>query len=164
MRFLGVVVSDDLSDDLSWSANTTAVSKKAQQRLHFLRVLKRNNLEERLLVTFYRATIESILAYGITIWYAGCTAADRRVLSRVIHSAQRIIGCLLPSLEDLAYPRYLSRASNIIKDKFHPGNHLFQLLPSGRRYRSQRTRTNRFRDSFFPRAIMAVNNKKNVLI
>uniref|UniRef100_A0A1A8H0B6 Alkylated DNA repair protein AlkB homologue 8 N-terminal domain-containing protein n=1 Tax=Nothobranchius korthausae TaxID=1143690 RepID=A0A1A8H0B6_9TELE len=159
MRFLGVVVSDDLS----WSANTTAVSKKAQQRLHFLRVLRRNNLEERLLVTFYKATIESILAYGITIWYAGCTAADRKVLQRVIHSAQRIIGCSLPSLEDLACPRYLSRAFNIIKDKFHPGNHLFQLLPSGRRYRSQRTRTNRFRDSFFPRAIVAVNNKKNVL-
>ena len=47
IRFLGVQISDDLST----TVNTTAVVKKAQQRLHFLRVLRRNNLEERLLVT-----------------------------------------------------------------------------------------------------------------
>jgi len=35
-RFLGV----QISDDLSWTHNITAVIKKAQQRLHFLRVLR----------------------------------------------------------------------------------------------------------------------------
>ena len=139
IRFLGV----QMSDDLSWTANTTAVVKKAQQRLHFLRVLRRHNLEEKLLVTFYRATIESILAYCITAWYAGCSAADRRALQRVINTAQKITGCSLPSLEDIASSGYLSRAGNIIKDSFHPSNHLFDLLPSGRRYRSHKSRTNR---------------------
>ncbi|XP_071353023.1 uncharacterized protein [Trachinotus anak] len=153
MSFLGV----QISDDLSWTANTSAVERKAQQRLHFLRVLRRNNLEERLLVTFYRATIESILAYCITAWYAGCSAADRRALQRVVCTAQKITGCSLPSLEDIANSRYLSRAGNIIKDPSHPCNHLFDLLPSGRRYRSHKTRTNRLRDSFFLRAITAVN-------
>ena len=42
---------------------------------------------------------------------------------------------------------------NIIKDITHPGRHLFQLLPSGRRYRSIRTRTNRLKNSFFPKAV-----------
>ena len=157
IRFLGV----QMSDDLSWTANTTAVVKKAQQRLHFLRVLRRHNLEEKLLVTFYRATIESILAYCITAWYAGCSAADRRALQRVINTAQKITGCSLPSLEDIASSRYLSRAGNIIKDSFHPSNYLFDLLPSGRRYRSHKSRTNRLRDSFFHRAISAINNQKN---
>ena len=68
-KFLGT----HISEDISWSANTSAVVKKAQQRLHFLRVLKRNKLEEKLLVTFYRSTIESVLAFSITVWYAGCT-------------------------------------------------------------------------------------------
>lgn len=160
MRFLGV----QISEDLSWTANTTAVVKRAQQRLHFLRVLRRNNLEERLLVTFYRATIESIMAYCVTAWYAGCSAADRRALQRVINTAQRITGCSLPSLEDIASSRYLSRAGNIIKDSSHPGNHMFDLLPSGRRYRSHRTRTTRLRNSFFPTAITAVNNSGRFFI
>lgn len=38
--------------DLTWSASTTTLVKKAQQRLHFLQVLRRNHLEEKLLVSF----------------------------------------------------------------------------------------------------------------
>ena len=73
-KFLGA----HISEDLSWSANTTAAVKKAQQRLHFLRILRRNNLEEKLLVTFYRSTMERMLAYAITVWYAGTLQQTRR--------------------------------------------------------------------------------------
>lgn len=72
-KFLGVLISLDLF----WSANTTATVKRAQQRLQFLRVLRRNNMERRLLVAFYQATIESILIYCISEWYVGCSAADK---------------------------------------------------------------------------------------
>lgn len=50
-RFLGV----QFPDDLSWTANTTAVIMKAQQRL--LRVLRKNNLDRKLLLAFYRSSI-----------------------------------------------------------------------------------------------------------
>ncbi|XP_033978014.1 vomeronasal type-2 receptor 1-like, partial [Trematomus bernacchii] len=130
-KFLGVLITNNLS----WKDNTTAVIKKAQQRLHFLRVLRKNNLATKLLVTFYRSTIESLLTYCITVWYASCTEADRMRLQRVVKAAQRIIGCLLPSLMDIYTSRCLSRAKNIVKDNSHPGFHLFNLLPSGRRYR-----------------------------
>ena len=56
-KFLGV----HISADLSWSVNTSALVKKAQQRLHFLRVLRREHLNTQLLVTFYRSTIKSLL-------------------------------------------------------------------------------------------------------
>ncbi len=46
---------------------------------------------------------------------------------------------------------------NIVKDFSHPGHHLFSLLPSGRRYRSIKTRTDRFSNSFYPRAIQSLN-------
>ncbi len=62
-KFLGV----QISEDLSWTRNTTTAVKKTQQRLHFLRVLWRNMLEEQLLVSFYRATIESVPVYGISV-------------------------------------------------------------------------------------------------
>ncbi len=70
--FLGIY----LSDSLSWSTNTTAAVKKAQQRLHFLRVLKKKRLCQKLLVAFYRSAIESVLTYCLTVWYGGCSGAD----------------------------------------------------------------------------------------
>lgn len=47
-KFLGV----HISDQLTWTFITTAIIKKTQQSLHFLGLLKRNDLEEKLLVTF----------------------------------------------------------------------------------------------------------------
>ena len=34
------------------------------------------------------------LTYCITAWYVNCTDKDRKSLSQVIRSAERIIGCL----------------------------------------------------------------------
>jgi hypothetical protein len=65
LRFLGVLISDNIS----WSENIKAVCEKAQQQLHFLRVLRKYNLNSNLLRTFYRSSIESLLTYCITIWY-----------------------------------------------------------------------------------------------
>ncbi len=44
----------------------------------------------------------------------------------------------------------LSKTNSIVKDPTHPSHSLFQLLPSGRRYRSIRARSARLLNSFFP--------------
>ncbi len=54
--------------------------------------------------------------------------------------------------------RCKSRAAKIIKDSNHPGNHLFILLPSGKRFRSMMAKTERLRRSFFPQAIRLLNS------
>ncbi|KAK0149886.1 RNA-directed DNA polymerase from mobile element jockey [Merluccius polli] len=152
-KFLGA----HIQEDLSWTTNTTALIKKAQQRLHFLRVLRRNYLEEKLLVSFYRATIESVLLYCVTVWFASCSAAGKKALQRVTRTAEKIIGCSLPPLEDLSSSRCLSRALKISADSSHPSQHLFNLLPSGRRFRSLKSRTNRLKNSFYPWAVRTLN-------
>ncbi|KAK0138091.1 putative RNA-directed DNA polymerase from transposon BS [Merluccius polli] len=91
-RFLGILISADIS----WSENITAVIKKAQQRLHFLRVLRKYNLNSNLLLTYYCSSIESLLTYCITVWYGSCTVADRERLQRVVKAAQKIIGSPFP--------------------------------------------------------------------
>uniref|UniRef100_A0A3B5Q3T5 Reverse transcriptase domain-containing protein n=1 Tax=Xiphophorus maculatus TaxID=8083 RepID=A0A3B5Q3T5_XIPMA len=156
-RFLGV----HIEQGLTWNMNTLELIKKAQQRLNFLRVLRRNSIKEKLLVSFYKCSIESILTYCICVWYNSSTAAQRKALQRVVNTAQKIIGCPLPSLEDLHSDRCLRKAQHITKDTSHPGPSLFTLLPSGRRYRATRTRTNRLRDSFYPTAITKLNAIKN---
>lgn len=84
-----------VSADLVWTANTTA---KAQQRLHFLRVARRDILKDELptiFCCFY--PLESLPTYGITVWYASCADTDRKRLRRISNTAQRIIGCPLLS-------------------------------------------------------------------
>lgn len=47
--------------DLSWTSNTKSVTKRAQQRLHFKRRLKKVHIPKPIFNTFYRGTIQSIL-------------------------------------------------------------------------------------------------------
>ncbi len=146
-KFLGV----HITEDLTWTTNTKSISKKAQQRLHFLRRLKRASLPPPILTTFYRGTIESVLTSCITVWYGNCCAADRKTLQRTVNTAAKIIGASLPSILDIFLTRCSSKAKSIVEDPTHPSHSLFQLLPSGRRYRSIRARSARLLNSFFPR-------------
>ena len=152
-RFLGV----HIEEGLTWAVNTSELLKKAQQRLYFLRVLRGNNITQRLLVSFYRCSVESILTYCICLWYNSCTADQRKKLQRVIKTAQKIVGCPLPSLEDLHRSRSSRKTQNILMDSTHPGHSLFHLMPSGRRYRSISSGTSRFCNSFYPSAVVTLN-------
>ncbi len=127
-KFLGVHVTEDLT----WSAHTDAVLKKAHQRLFFLRRLRKFGTSPRILRSFYTCTVESILT--------GCITCS-----------------LLPSLQDTR--RCIRKARSIIKDSSHPSHRLLSLLPSGRRLRSIRSRTSQLRDSFFPQAIRLMNSQ-----
>ncbi|KAK0155323.1 hypothetical protein N1851_002332 [Merluccius polli] len=147
-RFLGTIISQDLK----WELNISSLIKKAQQRMYFLRQLKKFNLPRTMMVHFYSSIIESILTSSITIWYAAATAKDKGRLQRVIRSTEKVIGCNLPSLQDLYISRTLRRAGKIVADPSHPEHKLFETLPSGRRLRSIRTKTSRHKNSFFPSA------------
>ena len=155
-RYLGV----HIEEDFTWSINTTTIIKKAQQRLYFLRVLRNNFLIKKLLVSFFRCFIESVLTYCMCVWFASCTVAERKALQRVVNTAQKIIGCPLPTLEDLYSSRCLRRATNILRDSSHPGHLFFQLLPSGRRFRLLKALTNRLKNSFYAKAITSLNTAK----
>ncbi len=97
-----------ITEDLTWTTNTMSLSKKAQQRLYFLRWLKRASLPPPILATFYRGTIESVLTSCITVWYGNCSAADRKTLQRTVNTAAKIIGAPLPSILDI----FLTRCSS----------------------------------------------------
>ncbi len=136
-KFLGV----QITEDLTWSAHTDAVLKKAHQRLFFLRRLRKFGTSPSILRSFYTCTVESILTGCITTWFRNSTAGNRKALQRVMRTARHIVGGELPSLQDI-YTRWCTRkAWRIIKDSSHPSHRLLSLLPSGRRLRSIQSRT-----------------------
>lgn len=152
-RFLGVTVSQDLK----WGPHIDTLTKKAQQRLFFLRQLRKFHLPRTLLVNFYTAIIESIITLAITVWFPAAMSKDKAKLQRVIRSAEKVIGCPLPPLEALFRTRALRRARKIMADPAHPGHSLFAPLPSGRRLRSIKTAKARHSNSFFPTNIRLLN-------
>ena len=131
-KFLGVLLTDNLAP----SSNTTAIIKKAQQRLYPLRQLKKADLSITALTMFYRGTIESLLTYCLTSWYGNSTEEEKKQLNRTVRTAEKIVGTTLPSLADMYQQRCLRRATGILGDTTHPSHSLISLLPSGRRYRS----------------------------
>uniref|UniRef100_A0AAV2LVJ1 Piezo non-specific cation channel R-Ras-binding domain-containing protein n=1 Tax=Knipowitschia caucasica TaxID=637954 RepID=A0AAV2LVJ1_KNICA len=68
-RFLGTTITQDLK----WEPTISSLIKKAQQRMYFLRQLRKAKLPAQMLVQFYTAIIESILTSSITVWFAGAT-------------------------------------------------------------------------------------------
>ncbi|KAI5620655.1 gastrula zinc finger protein XlCGF28.1-like [Silurus asotus] len=154
-KFLGV----HLADNLTWSLNTSSITKKAQQRLYFLRRLRKAHLPPPILSMFYRGTIESILSSCITAWFGNCTVSDRKTLQRIVRTAEKIIGVSLPSIMDIYTTRCIRKAHSIVDDHTHPSHTYFTLLPSGKRFRSIRAVTTRLCNSFFPQAIRLLNTK-----
>ncbi|KAK3550022.1 hypothetical protein QTP86_018641 [Hemibagrus guttatus] len=86
-RFLGTTISQDLK----WDTHIDAIIKKVQQRLYFLRQLRKFNLPQDLLTHFYSAVIESVLCTSITVWFGSATKSDMRRLQRTVRTAERII-------------------------------------------------------------------------
>ncbi|KAI4904782.1 hypothetical protein NFI96_002045 [Prochilodus magdalenae] len=84
-RYLGV----HLSNNLTWSNNTSSLVRKAHQRLYFLRRLRRAGLGSSVLTSFYRCVVESVLCSSINVWHGSCSAAERKALQRVVKAAQR---------------------------------------------------------------------------
>ncbi|KAI4871457.1 hypothetical protein NFI96_004186 [Prochilodus magdalenae] len=112
-KFLGV----HLAEDLTWSLNTSTITKKAQQRLYFLRRLRKTHPPPPILTTFYRGTIESILSSCITAWFGNCTASDRKSLQRVVRTAEKIIGVSLPTITDIYTTRCIRKTTSIERPK-----------------------------------------------
>lgn len=58
-RYLGSYVSEDLT----WNANFTSVLKRAEQRLNFLMILRKNKRRAEL-------SVELVLSHGVLLWFS----------------------------------------------------------------------------------------------
>ena len=106
-KYLGV----HFSEDLTWTLNTTQLVMKAQQRLYFLRRLRKFGMTPKILSNFYSCIIESILTSCITVWYDSTSTMDRKRLQRVAKTAEKIIKNSLPSLQSIYHRRQGSQES-----------------------------------------------------
>ena len=64
-KYLGTTVCNSLD----WSSNVTLLRKKCNQRMYFLRMMRKMHVDKTILILFYRALIESIAAYNIMLFW-----------------------------------------------------------------------------------------------
>ena len=117
--------------------------------MFFLRQLKKFRVNKTILNQFYRAVTESVLTFSITVWFGSvltfsitvsfgsASIHNKNMLEGIVKTASKITGSKLPSIESIYRTRTLRKATTIISDCTHPANHLFESLPSGKRFRSK---------------------------
>ena len=86
-KLLGVVVRSDLG----WSSNTDYIVGRANNKLWFLRRLKKLGANEDDLKDVYVKQIRSILEFAVPVWHNSLNGEDRVKIERVQKSALYII-------------------------------------------------------------------------
>ena len=151
-KYLGTIFDNKLKG----SDHVSKIAKKANQRLYFVRKLKKIGVNRKVLTMFYRSVVESILSFNIVSWYGNCASKDRKKLKKVIKSAKKL-GCDGLLLDKLYKAAVTNKCTKIMKDSSHPLHKYFKFLKSGTRLDNLFARTSRFRDSFVPSAIRHFN-------
>ena len=155
-KYLGSVIDNKLKGD----QNLNRITKKARQRLFFLRKLNYVKVNNKILTLFYTSIIQSVITFCIICWYGNAGQCDLNALDRIIKSARKM-GCTeIGTLNELYYEYIEKKTIFIMSDTNHPLHKYFRFLPSGIRLNSIYCRTERLKKSFVPSAIRRFNKCK----
>ena len=152
-KYLGSLIDNKLA----FSENVDNVYKKIIKRVYFVRQLYRLDINSKIIEMFYNAVIQSVISFSITCWYGNCTNECKDKITKVINMCRRF-GIDNASLKEIYIKYSKIRYHTIIKDCHHPLHNNYQLLPSGRRYKSINCRTSRYLNSFVPSSIRSLND------
>ena len=123
----------------------------------FLRKLRRLQVHQSVLTAFYKCFIESVITFNISAWFGSLSNIHRSPLNKIITLSSRIIGVEQDSLTNIYNRRVKLKGTHIASDTTHTLHSHYNLLPSGKRYRSLTFRTKRAMSSFIPTSIRLMN-------
>ena len=155
-KYLGVI----FDKKLTFSANTEAIMKRVTPRLYCLRKLRSFNVNSEILSSFYRAAISSILLFGVVCWGGNVTDRDRSRLNKITRKAGHATGRRQSDFDEDYMKRLTTKAKKIDNDATHPLAVEFsdRRIERSGRLRQPHHRTQRYRNSFIPQAVVALNN------
>ena len=112
------------------------------------------------MMLFYRATIESIIRYGITTWFGNLTVRAKAQLQNLVKRAGEIMGTQPPSsLKEIFEETVRKQGSKIAADPNHVLNMEYELLPLGKTYWLPFCRLNGLKFSLVPLSIKLLNGR-----
>lgn len=69
LRCLGIY----LDNTFAWKVLIDSLCFRLQQRLYFFRMLRLFVVDQRIMFIFYQAVLESLVRYGILVWFGKLT-------------------------------------------------------------------------------------------
>ena len=128
----------NISCDLRWNCHVEEISKKVSSRLYFLKQLKRANVPQKDLLTFYVTCIRPVTEYACPVFHNALPAYLSAELEQLQKRAMRIISPFTSYRDALQQARLetLSARRELITSKLFESissneNHrLYKLLPS----------------------------------
>ena len=113
-KYLGRIIDEKLNG----SANIEKVYKKANQRMYFVRKLKKCSIDKSIMSMFYKSVVESILNFCLLNWYGSSSSEARSKVKRIVTSARKL-GCTAPSLDKLYHNIMEKKCNHILSDPSH---------------------------------------------
>lgn len=77
------------------------------------------------------------LGYLTTVWLGSIIILDRKAVQRMVKTAAKMIGCSVPSVQDVAYEYCLTRICNIVMDATYPFHDHFSFWEEASCYPKQ---------------------------
>ncbi len=152
-KYLGTV----LDNKMTFNEHIDHIHKKCQPRIFLLQRLRNLGINSNILHTFYRSCIESVLTVSFVCWFGSLSVGNKRVLNDVVNVCSKVVGEKEPGLNELYERRVMQKAKEIVTDSSHVLNKHYELLPSGRRYRTFKLNA-RAQKSFIPRSVKLLNH------
>ena len=155
-KYLGV----NIESNAKWDSHVHSQIKKANQRLYFVRCLRRLSVDVRLINLCYNSLISRVLLYAVSVWFESCGEGLRKDTVKIRKKAERIVGTndgLLIEPRVAHKNKCIALLNKISSDDTHPLFKYFRMLPHGNRYSSIQCRTTRFKNSFIPTCIRLYN-------
>ena len=121
---------------------------ESQSRISFLQKLRNLDVRASIRQTFYRCFIECVITFSFMCWFGSLSVRNRKVLFRVVNVCSKVVGGRLANLCDLYACRVVRKARMIASDNSHVRAQHYELLPSGRRFRTPKFRTLRSKNTF----------------
>ena len=142
---------------MNFEENVNNIYKKCNTRLFFLRKLGSFQVDVKIMELFYSSVIQSMLEFCIICWFGSTTVASKQKLSKIVKAGQKT-GINVLSLTKLFNNKTVKKVEKVRRDTTHPLHHYYELLRSGKRLRSIRSRTSRYCNSFIPASVRVWNN------
>ncbi len=151
-KYLGTI----FDTTLKFQQNTEVVIKKVNQRMYVLRKLNSFCVQKNILRTFYTTFIES---FSFLCGYSSLSLRNKNRLQILVRTCSIMIAVPLRSLAEFYTQHMLRKTRSITGDDSHASKGFFEVLPSGRRFRSIKCSSNRYKCTFLPEAIRFCNSK-----
>lgn len=145
----------------SWSQHVDYICNKVQQRIYFLRRLKPLGANKEILHQFFTSTIQSILLYGGVVWFCSLSEQLKARILRHLSICSKLVGHTLEKNFLDSWTKHTFRlADKIALDPSHALHKRYQLLPSGKLFRTPSFKRNKYKHSFLPYSVLLLNQQK----